>query len=310
MLSFARLPIALRPRGFGRRLLATTRDWCDAAVDLVFPPVCADCGVGLDGILGQRFWCEDCLSQLLVDGDLPMCSGCGLPRDPRLPAATVCAECRRRKFRFDRAIALGAYRGHLRQVAIRMKRFHEFPLSAAVGQLLADRCEDRWGDDLPEVIVPIPKFWVKRVLHGTNTSEVLAESLSRRWRRPLIPGALRCRKSTRKQSLLGRSERQRNVAGALQLVKRYDFDKADVLIVDDIMTTGATANEAAKVLARAGASNHRRSCGSGDARLRRTIPGGKEGGPIVVCRGCFRKVSHGAYREPNNSDGPIVLPPL
>jgi ComF family protein len=134
-----------------------------------------------------------------------------------------------------------------------MKQFHEYPLTATVGHLLADRLAAQLSDDLPDLIVPIPKHWLRRVLRGTNTSEVLAETLSGRLRRPAALAALRQCRPTRKQSLLGRSERQQNVAGALQLAKAYDFDKAHVLIVDDIMTTGATANEAARVLARAGA---------------------------------------------------------
>jgi ComF family protein len=134
-----------------------------------------------------------------------------------------------------------------------MKQFHEYPLTAAVGHLLADRLAAQLSDDSPDVIVPIPKHWLRRVLRGTNTSEVLAETLSGRLHRPAALGALRQRRRTRKQSLLGRSERQQNVAGALQLARAYDFDKAHVLIVDDTMTTGATANEAARVIGRAGA---------------------------------------------------------
>jgi ComF family protein len=222
-------------------------------LDLVLPPVCVDCGAGLDMDPVGRLLCGNCLGGLCRDVHLPTCPGCGLPRDPRLPKTARCWECQRRKFRFDQVVALGVYRGPLRQAAIRMKQFHEAALVAAVGDLLAERLDEVLGSDLPQWIVPIPKFWVKRIVRGANTAEVLAESVSRRWGRPAIVHALRCRKSTRKQSLLGWRERQRNLAGALQLVRRHGFNKAHVLIVDDIMTTGATANEAARVLRRAGA---------------------------------------------------------
>jgi ComF family protein len=174
-------------------------------------------------------------------------------------------------------MALGLYRGHLRQAVVRMKQFHEFSLTAAVGHLLAERLEHQLGKSQPQLIVPIPKYWVKRVLRGTNTAEVLAETIARHWRRRADIGALRCRKATRKQSLLGKTERQRNLAGALQLAKGYDVNGADVLIVDDIMTTGATANEAARVIARAGARRIRVAVVARAARGRE-FPMGMESG--------------------------------
>jgi ComF family protein len=176
-----------------------------------------------------------------------------MPRRAQLPRAVQCLECRRRRFRFQRVVALGRYQDELRQAAIRMKHFHEYPLTAAVGNLLADRVEAELSDRLPQIIVPIPKFWVKRVLRGTNTSEVLADTLGQRLRRPVARRALRSRRATQKQSLLGRVERQRNVDRTLRVARPSKFDRADVLVVDDIMTTGATANEAARALLQAGA---------------------------------------------------------
>jgi ComF family protein len=224
-----------------------------ATMDLLFPPICVGCGAELGEPAGTVNLCAACDQALRCDEHLAVCTGCGIPRSAQVPQASRCLECRRKRYRFQRVIALGRYQDELRQAAIRMKHFHEYPLTAAVGHLLADRVLAELSDNLPQVIVPIPKFWVKRVFRGTNTSEVLAETLGRRLRRPVAVRALRSRKSTRKQSLLGRVERQRNVNQTLRIAKGWRFDKADVLIVDDIMTTGATANEAARVLAQAGA---------------------------------------------------------
>jgi ComF family protein len=222
-------------------------------MELVFPPICVDCGLRMAEPSQPWLLCRSCRELIQTDAELPACPGCGLPRPAAPVSRVICLECRRQRFRFNRVVALGLYRSHLRQVVVRMKQFHEFSLTAAVGMLLVDRLERQLGASLPPVIVPIPKFWVKRVLRGTNTAEVLAETIARHPSHPTVLPALRCRKPTRKQSLLGKTERQRNLSGALQLVKGYDVDGADVLIVDDIMTTGATANEAARVLSRAGA---------------------------------------------------------
>jgi ComF family protein len=171
---------------------------------------------------------------------------------PTYAGAVDCPECERHSFRFHRVVALGAYRGALRRAVIRMKRFAEFPLSFAVGGLLATRLAERLVDDRPDVIVPIPKYWLRRLMLGTNTSEVLAEAIGQRHSRP-VAMALRSARLTSKQSLLGVEQRRRNIAGSLRVARGYDLAGANVLVVDDTMTSGATANEAARVLRRAGA---------------------------------------------------------
>jgi predicted amidophosphoribosyltransferase len=135
---------------------------------------------------------------------------------------------------------------------IRAKQFFEYPLAATLGVLLAEELADHALSQSIDVVIPIPKYWIKRIIRGTNAAEVLSESIARIIERPLMPAALNCRK-TRKQSLLGWSERQRNVSGSFRVAKGYDFRDAHVLIVDDIMTTGATAQDAARALRKSGA---------------------------------------------------------
>ena len=135
-----------------------------------------------------------------------------------------------------------------------MNRFHESPLTAAVGQLLAATMDAKLVVK-PHVVVPIPKFWLKRVLRGVNSAELIAQQIARQLRVPVAPSALRCRRSTRKQSLLTQHERTTNLSGAFELNHAYDFRDAHVLVVDDIMTTGATANEAAKAFRHAGVAS-------------------------------------------------------
>lgn len=181
-----------------------------------------------------------------------------------------CPECAGQQFWFHQTVALGAYRQTLRDAVVRMKQFHEYPLSAAVGLLLADAVIHQ-GRIAADVVVPIPKYWTKRVLRGTNTSEVLAESIARQLGISVALGALRCQRKTRKQSLLGKQERRQNTDRSLAVRPGYDFRGASVLLVDDIMTTGATANEAARVLRRSGA---RQVCVAVAARAGRvaTVP--------------------------------------
>lgn len=232
--------------------------WSRGILELIFPPHCQLCGGELDesldlpgGPLPISDFCGECLSRLVREPRLPLCRRCGLPSAG--DAGTRCVSCRRQSFGFSEVIALGPYEDEIRRAVIRMKQFHEHPLTAAMGRLLADRLNERWRDDLPDVVVPIPKFWLKRLMRGVNSAELLAESLGRKVRRPVWASALQCRRATQKQSLLTISQRRANAKDSLRLHSKYSWTGKDVLIVDDIMTTGSTTNEAARVLRKAGA---------------------------------------------------------
>ncbi len=141
----------------------------------------------------------------------------------------------------------------MRRAVIRMKHFHEFPLTAAVGVLLADELRLQTQQNPPQIVVPIPKHWLRRWLHGSSAAELLAEVVGSRLRLTVAGRALCWRRKTRKQSLLPLGQRRRNLHGALRLRLRHDLRDAHVLVLDDTMTTGATAGEAARVLHQAGA---------------------------------------------------------
>jgi len=234
-----------------------------AMLALVFPPACEYCGGAFVGDSGRSELCDGCRDALLegsaatrtARGDSgvrpPVCSRCALPW--RMAPGGRCHYCVRHGYRFDEAIALGPYEGRLRRAVIRMKRGAEYPLTVAVGRMLGQRVRVVWSEDLPEVVVALPKHWWKRLRRGSHSAGLLAECVGEEIGRPVVTGALRCRRLTRKQSLLTVEERRQNAAGSLALAGRFHWEGRDVLVVDDIMTTGATASEAARVLKQAGA---------------------------------------------------------
>jgi predicted amidophosphoribosyltransferase len=154
-------------------------------------------------------------------------------------------------------LALGLYRGRVRQAVLKMKYgFHE-SLTLAIGELLARRlAEEDWFGAV-DLVTPVPLHLWKRLVRGASAPELLAEIVGRRGAVPLVPRLLRCRRRTRKQGMLLPSERLVNVRGAFEVAADYDIKDARVLLVDDVMTTGATANEAARALLEAGAASVR-----------------------------------------------------
>jgi ComF family protein len=153
------------------------------------------------------------------------------------------------------AFRLGSYREDLREAILRMKHPAGERLAAAMGKLLAESCGDNVARWRPEFVVPIPMHWRRRMSRGANNPDLLAAAITRRHSLPIASGALVRSKLTRPQNELPNEDRLANIRGAFRIRSSSDFRDARVLLVDDVMTTGATANETARVLRRGGAAD-------------------------------------------------------
>jgi ComF family protein len=234
--------------GIGRPL---RRLWT-LGTDLLLPPACNACGAELPSLAEPPLLCAPCREAFrMLPG--PMCPRCAAPLAPG-QVEEDCPRCRDRRYRFQAALTLGIYQGLLREAVIRMKqRVHE-ALTLSMGYLLADRVRESLADAPPDLLVPVPSYWFKRLWRGVNGPDLLAEAMGRRLGLPWADDVLVCRRRTQKQGTLMPSERAANVRGAFAFNADYDILNAHVLLVDDIMTTGSTANEAARTLRRAGAA--------------------------------------------------------
>jgi ComF family protein len=218
---------------------------------LLLPPVCNFCGQDLPRPGLRPLLCPACCRRFLA-GDVPVCPRCAAPLGP-YEAGGECGRCRNRHYRFQATWTLGFYRDELREAVIRMKqRVHE-PLTLSMGCLLAETLRDRLGEDRPDLVVPVPAHWWKRLWRGINGPDLLAEALAGRLEIPRSRRLLYARRRTKKQGTLLPAERRRNVHQAFAVRRRAALEGLHVLLVDDIMTTGATANEAARALHAAGA---------------------------------------------------------
>ncbi len=227
-----------------------------ASGNLLFPPACTFCGIRLEGggAAHSAMLCEACVARLV--GPLrPACSRCANPLPHLGGPSKCCARCVDRRYYFDRAAALGEYRSHLRQAVIWMKRYPYEPLTLAIGGLLAERIASELALWQPDLVVPVPMHWWRRLRRGTHTARLLGGVVARQLSLPLLAQVLHCRRKSRKQGTLRPDERFRNVRGAFSISSAYDITDRRVLLVDDILTTGATASEAARLLRQAGAAS-------------------------------------------------------
>jgi competence protein ComFC len=176
------------------------------------------------------------------------CTSCRTPFQNSFPldAAGRCALCRSGLRGFDAAYSFGAYQGVLREL-IHLYKYGKIrtlarPLSALLLQALP-------RDEAFDAIVPVPLFWRRRLQRGFNQSELLARGLARCTGIPTV-NALRRVRPTPTQAGLSNSVRRQNVA---QAFRSRSVQGKRILLIDDVMTTGATAASCALALKQAGA---------------------------------------------------------
>jgi ComF family protein len=224
--------------------------WLTPGLDLVFPPCCALCRGELE-TSRQGLICDDCRGDL-VDPH-PACPRCATS-GARIDGG-ACLRCKDERYSFDAVARLGSYGGSLRSALLRIKQSSERGLAVALGDLLAAEREVEWRAMELDGVVPVPMHWSRRLWRGANSPETIAERVARRLGLPLAPHLLARRRRTAPQASLPPSRRVTNVRGAFRAAKHSDLAGARLLLVDDIMTTGATVNEAAKMLRRSGAAS-------------------------------------------------------
>lgn len=221
---------------------------CLGAADaLAFPWSCRLCGVESE----RDPFCASCRAELLGAAS-PACGRCALPLGPWARPRDGCRECRGRSLGFDGAIALGPYTGPVRELCLALK--HE--PNAWLAAWLADLLIEARGAALEAVgeacVVPIPLHWRRHWSRRYNQAEALGQRLARRLGHPCLP-ALRRVAPTRPLAGLGRTERLALMHGAFRARRPRRLRDRTVILVDDVMTTGATCGAAARALKQAGA---------------------------------------------------------
>ena len=184
----------------------------------------------------------------------PACRMCGAPIPPVGTAGATCPRCTDYGLKFDRTVALGVYQGFLQELVLRTKGRAEAPLTLGLGRILAARVASTAELAEPDVVVPVPMYWLRRLRRGVNGPDLLAECVARRLGAPLASRLLRRTRNTPPQRTLPPTERRKNIRGALAMRAGYHLKRAHVLLVDDVLTTGGTCNEAARVLKQNGAA--------------------------------------------------------
>jgi len=199
----------------------------------------------------------------------PLCLGCGLPFPSERTfesSEALCAECRRQEYAFDLARSFGLYSGNLRAAILQLKFHRRERLGRKLGELLCPLWSSIRAPDLenPPILVPVPLHHHRQRQRGYNQAELLARGLAKglahRADGPATAKTLRVEshclrrlRPTLPQTGLDPRARRDNVRGVFAVASPKRIYQRTVLLVDDVMTTGATLSACAEVLRRAGA---------------------------------------------------------
>ncbi len=226
------------------------------ATDLVFPPMCRLCSASIESPRDTDFFCEKC-SEQLRPFDLPLCARCAHPLPDFITHVERCPHCVHRDYPFAAAMAFGPYDGQLRRAIILAKQRRYEPLATALGHLLAGRLLTNWHGYRPEVVISMPMHWWRRLVRSVNNVERIAEVVGAAYDVPVSCWNLFVKRPTAKQGTLLPNERFSNVKDAFGVCAPHRLRNKRILLVDDVLTTGATASAAARALLRAGAAEVR-----------------------------------------------------
>ncbi|MEN3943090.1 ComF family protein [Prosthecobacter sp. SYSU 5D2] len=240
-------------------VLRTARRFWQTALDMLYPRVCHGCQDPLPEDAphqGKAAWfCGSCCEEL-VEIQAPYCCVCGEPFDGAMTEAFVCKNCAGRRIAFDFAVAGFKADGPLREMILQFKYGRQLTLRAGLADMLAAALSDPRlaGEDLRQwLLVPVPLHWTRQYWRGFNQSWELCRRLSAHTG---IPAAqiLRRHSRTSPQARLHRKKRLQNLKRAFALRKPRPWHTLPplqgrrILLVDDVLTTGATAHECAKIL--------------------------------------------------------------
>ncbi len=223
--------------------------WLQAGLHVCAPALCHSCDNLLD--YDEIWLCNACRESFQPPID-PKCSRCNARVGPHLDTNDGCLLCKKDHFYFEKVVSLGFYQEQFKDAILRIKHLQGEQLARTLGALLGAHFSGTQGFQ-PDFITCIPVHWWKRLIKGHNQTESIALGVADELKKPFVNSVLRKVRHTAEQSGLLPTERRKNLRNAFAPASKSLIQGKQILLVDDVLTTGTTANQVAKVLMSAGA---------------------------------------------------------
>lgn len=228
------------------------KDFCEELSDALFPPLCLACSDVLSGA-AHKVFCPDCLRRItFITGS--RCPVCGILFPDSPSENHLCGNCLESRPWFSSARSVVAYDGVIPDAIRRFKYGHDITTGSALATFLAGYNFDDLDFHTFDAIIPVP-LHIKRLRErGFNQSLILARALAKKHHLVVDFSLLKRHKLTLTQTGLDKDDRVKNITGAFVAGPREKIHGRNLILVDDVYTTGATINECARTLVKAGAS--------------------------------------------------------
>lgn len=221
-------------------------------LDLIFPPLCILCKKPLRAAEHTEQLCLVCQSAVIKNRP-PFCRRCSRPlKDPHRP---LCKTCRKTSMRFDQAWGCCVYGHELRRLIHLLKYGHKTALRRFFSRVMLEFISTyHLQIAQTDYIIPVPLHPARLRERGFNQAQLIAELLAEALDLPLCTDGLYRARYTVNQARVTPKERWTNIHGAFKINPSWMFTEKNILLVDDLLTTGATGSQAAQTLKNAGAN--------------------------------------------------------
>ena len=226
--------------------------WVNAGLGLVYPEVCQVCG-SARATVAERFLCAGCLGKVKPIRP-PYCSRCGLPYEGAITGTFECGNCREAGLEFAFARSAVVAGEEVLQVIHQYKYKRAYWFEPLLAEWLIRATEPELHIQSWHRLVPIPLYPAKEREREFNQAERLAKRLSRALGIPVDSSCVRRVRATESQTRLSREERHQNMHKAFEAKRGAGLEGQRLVLIDDVMTTGATTSACAKALRKAGAA--------------------------------------------------------
>ena len=231
------------------------RSACRELVDFAFPPQCPLCGAVDFRVDEFRVaYCPACIDELCPK-PRNRCLCCSAEVGPFASTENGCTHCRNRTLRFDSVVCLGMYEDALKRAVLSAKWSFSAVRMKSLGVLLARHHLSEFRELGIDRVIPIPQYWRQRAIRHFNPAWMISAEIAAQLNVSCDVHILRRARRTRPQKRVAVSQRFDNQTGAFGLKDVHVIKGERLLIVDDVLTTGATCSEAAKILKRSGAKS-------------------------------------------------------
>ncbi len=234
--------------------METMKNFIHGIIDIIYPKICHACKKKMTALSIDEVICIECWAKIKKNTP-PFCHSCGRDMRGKKSLKNTCLNCIKRPLQFDRAFSPCLYEGVIKELIHAFKYQKKDYLGITLAKLMIDFIKEY---NLPiqfmDLIIPIPLYKTKLREREFNHAFILSKYLGAEFNKEVSAERLSRNKNTKTQTELKDNERFSNVKGCFSVPQENCVKNRNILLIDDVLTTGATVSEAALALKNAGAN--------------------------------------------------------